>query len=218
MNNDRRSHRFPSWTLGALAPLILGILPLIGSADDPGVAADARLYDQGWILDTVQVAEGPTAGIQRLFASGRFLLPAGDVWQAIPGVGNAGNWPGIKKSILESADEDTTIRGYTLSIPLYADRHYKLRNVHDHERMNLTFTMVPGYGNVREIRGSWTVRAMSDSLTSLEYRLDTDPGVLLIPGFIVRWATTRVIPGTFERIHLVASHPGRPAKASAEIP
>ena len=193
--------------MGALTLLIVGILPLAAPANGPEEVEGKELQDRGWLVDTVQLTEGDRPGIQRLFASGRFLLPAAQVWDAVPGVGDTGTWPGITESVLEASNGDTSIRRYTLSIPLYTDRHYRLRKIHDRDRMSLQFSMVPGYGNVREIKGSWTVRALSDSLTGLEYRLDTDPGVRWIPEFIVRWATKRMIPRTFAQVHRAANGP-----------
>ena len=205
MSNDREPLPRRWRTVGALALLIPGILPLAAPGNGPNTADEKHLLDHGWVVEAVQVAEGDRPGIHRLFASGKFLLPAAEVWDAVPGVGDTGAWPGITESVLESSHGDTSIRRYTLDIPFYPDRRYRLRKIHDRARMNLEFSMVPGYGNVREIKGSWTVRALSDSLTGLEYRLDTDPGVKWIPGFIVRWATTRMIPHTFAQVHRVAN-------------
>ena len=71
--------------------------------------------------------------------------------------------------------------------------------------MEEVFRQVLGYGNVRAINGSWKVTPISDSVTRADYLLDTDPGVRLVPGFIIDWATKRVVPEVYERIYRIAS-------------
>lgn len=191
-------------TVGFSALLILGISPLTAAIGEDDAGIDGHLQERGWVIDSIRVGEGNEPGIQHLFASGRILLPATDVWSALEDRKGRENWPAIKESVLEETRGDTTIRRYKLDVPLYKDRSYKLRNIHDRTRMNLRFSMVPGYGNVDAIEGVWRLTALSDSLTAIEYRVDTDPGVRWVPDFIVRWATKRAIPGTFAHLHAVA--------------
>jgi len=194
-------------TMGALTLLIVGILPLAAPANAPEEAERQELQDRGWLVDTVQLTEGDRPGIQRLFASGRFLLPAAQVWDAGPGVGDTGTWPGITESVLEASNGDTSIRRYTLSIPLYTDRHYRLRKIHDRDRIESAVQHGAGIRQRPGDQGKLDGPRLSDSLTGLEYRLDTDPGVRWIPEFIVRWATKRMIPRTFAQVHRAANGP-----------
>lgn len=204
MSSRERQLLSPRRAPGSLALLILGVLPLTAATGGRHTTVDEHLREYGWAIDSIRVVEGSQPGIQRLLASGRVLLPAADVWTALEDHKGRENWPSIRESVLEEARGDTTIRRYKLNVPLYKDRNYKLRNIHDPSRMNLRFSMVPGYGNVRAIEGSWRLTALSDSLTGIEYRVATDPGVRLIPKFIVRWATKRAIPRTFAHLHAVA--------------
>ena len=90
---------------------------------------------------------------------------------------------------------------YKIPIPIFRDRRYRLRIVNYCARMRKVFQEVPGYGNVRSISGSWQVVPISDSVTRVDYDLETDPGVKLVPGFIVGWATKKVVPSVYERIY-----------------
>ena len=205
MNTHRRPFTSRWRALGSFTLLILGISPFTSATSEHDAGFEEHLREHGWVIDTIQIGEGDRPGIQHLFASGRILLPATDVWSALENRKGRENWPSIKESVLEETRGDTTIRRYKLNVPLYKDRRYKLRNIHDVGRMNLRFSMVPDYGNVQAIDGSWNLTALSDSLTGIEYKLNTDPGVRLIPKFIVRWATKQAIPRTFAHIHGVAN-------------
>ncbi len=104
------------------------------------------------------------------------------------------DWPGLNKIVREYENGDTLISRYELGVPVYADRTYRLRVINDHPNRTMRFQQIHGYGNVREIRGYWSVKAESDTLSMVTYCVYTDPGAKWIPGFIVNWATKREIP------------------------
>lgn len=168
-----------------------------GAADLQG-DRNRELAEQGWTIDEFRVEDADQAGLRRIHAQARFAVPAEAIWQVIRGENRGSTrWPGIKESELLWARGDSTICRYALDVPIFRDRHYDLLNIERRESMILDFEMVPGYGNVAEIQGRWNITPVSDDLSYVEYRLDTDPGVSLVPGFIVRWATRRAIPRSF---------------------
>jgi len=170
-------------------------------ADGVDSEADHFLAEHGWVIDNLALEKTDRTGVRSIRAEARLRIPAEAAWSVISGEGGSKRWPGLNESVLEWSKGDTTIRRYTLGIPIYPDRHYKLRNTMNHERMQYSFQMVPGYGNVHQIQGNWTVTPLSDSTSRVVYELHTDPGVSLIPGFIVNWATKKAFPRTFAHIY-----------------
>ncbi len=166
-----------------------------GVADGATTAEDQRLCQDGWTIDRVTVSGTERPGICHLVVSGRFAIAAAAVWQEIAHQYETG-W-----GTTEYANGDTTMARYKIPIPVLRDRRYRLRIVNHCAMMREDFQEVPGYGNVRSIRGSWQVVPISGSVTRVDYDLETDPGVKLVPGFVIGWATKRVIPSVYERIY-----------------
>ncbi len=186
-------------------------------AADPSEDPEVRLREQGWTIDTLTLTGADTPGVRHLTAVGRIAQPPSLVWKIIEAPDSEeGGWPSVKESIIESENGDTTISRFVVSIPVYKDRRYRLRSIIDRPRMCLYFEMVPGYGNVRAIDGRWEVAALGDSLAQLTYVLDTDPGVKLVPRFIVDWATRKAVPRLFEFVHERAALRSRPGAKMAK--
>jgi hypothetical protein len=187
------------------------------AVDDSASAADLRLRRNGWTVDSITLQGAEIPGLRHLVASGRIAAPARDVWVSVAKPDEQGDgWPSLKDVIIEHSSTDTTIARYTMAVPVYPDRRYRLQSVADHKRMKLDFELIPGYGNVHEIRGYWKISALSDSLTHLVYVLDTDPGVRLIPGFIVDWATRNTIPRSFAYLRDRTLSQGKVAQRTGE--
>jgi hypothetical protein len=187
-----------------LACLVLVALPmapaaLADSADaDSTAKADLQLQENGWTVDSITLIGANAPGVRHLEASGRIAAPSDSVWAVISRPDDEGDhWPSLKDVVVEKATTDTVIARYTMAIPVYPDRHYRLRSVADHKRKRFNFEMLPGYGNVHEIKGYWLVTSLGDSLSRVIYVLDTDPGARLIPGFLIDWATRKTIPRSF---------------------
>jgi hypothetical protein len=174
--------------------------PLLAIADPMVAEGDQRLRENGWTIDTLQITGAERPGVRHLSVRGRFKVPANSVWQAIAYADETA-WPGIDQGALEYENGDTTVARYKISIPVFKDRRYRLRVVNNDSTMFEEFHQVPGYGNVHAIDGTWQVEPISDSLTRVDYELDTDPGVKLVPGFIISWATKRMVPGVYEQIY-----------------
>ncbi|MFB3907481.1 MAG: hypothetical protein ACE15D_03660 [Candidatus Eisenbacteria bacterium] len=192
--------------LATLAFLLLFVglsaaAPAEPASEQPDESSEQKFRNKGWILDRITIEGAERPGVRRLHATGRIALPAFDVWRIIAYNGGAKEWPSVKESIVEKSVGDTLVKRYTVSVPVFKDRRYRLQSIVDDQKRQVRFELVPGYGNVREIRGSWTVLEISDSLTTVLYQLDTDPGVKLIPGFIVSWATKHAVPRLYEFIH-----------------
>lgn len=174
-----------------------------GSPRPERSASDA----QGWRIETIELERSDSPGVRHLVAEGTIEAPARAIWSVIDGPGEGGTkWPGVKETVIEHVAAETTIARYRLDIPVYRDRRYRLRTVSDSEAMLLRFEMIPGYGNVREIRGSWEVTPLTVLRSRVTYTLDTDPGVSLVPKFIVNWATRRAVPRLFAFLHERSSH------------
>jgi hypothetical protein len=169
----------------------------------PGMSAPERdLARNGWTIDAVLLSGAERPGMRRLTASGRIAAPAPLVWAAINNPGrHAGDLPSIKEAIVESVDAETTIARYRMAIPVFKDRRYRLQLVSDPGRMKLRFEMIPGYGNVRALRGHWKVTALGDSLSHLTYVVETDPGVAHVPRFLVDWATRKAVPRFYAAVY-----------------
>jgi len=170
--------------------------------------ADADLAKEGWCIDSVRVSGADEPGFRAVRASARMAVPASSVWGVLSGSVRSEHetWPGIKESILESVSGDTITKRYVVAVPVFKDRRYRLKTVCNASVMQAVFWSVPGYGNVRGIHGSWTVTALADSLTRVDYAAHIDPGMKLVPGFIVSWATKRAVPRLFGYIHDRAAH------------
>ena len=196
-----RSVNFRVAWAAALA-ISLGCLPAAAAADqaDDVRKANEELAKHGWVVDSLRVQGTDQEGIRHLIAHGRVRLPVDAAWDAMANE-NEEDWPGLNDVVREYANGDTLISRYKLGIPVYADRSYRLRIINDHPARTMNFEQIPGYGNVKEIRGYWSAAPLSDSLSTLTYCLYTDPGVRWIPGFIVNWATKREIPHLFAHIY-----------------
>jgi hypothetical protein len=176
------------------------------AAADSSLDADAHLAEHGWSLDSLHVEGIDRPGVRRVTASGRLRLPAQMAWEVILGDKRSEKWPGVEESVKEYVHADTMITRYRLGVPIFKDRRYRMRFLHDRGQRNIQFEMVPGYGNVREARGFWKIVALSDSLTQVLYQVDTDPGMSYIPRFLVNWATKRQIPKIYGHIYEEGSH------------
>jgi hypothetical protein len=192
--------------MGAAAPIAFLVLLSGVTTGTPRLvenptAADLHLREEGWVIDGILLRGTDKPGIRRLLVTGRIAAPAWVVWNVVHDSDRSdGNWPSIKESIVERAEAETTITRCRMAIPIYKDRRYRIRIVSDPARMRLLFDLVPGYGNVREIRGHWTVTPLGGAVSHLTYVLDTDPGVRLVPRFIVDWATRNAIPRLFASV------------------
>lgn len=176
------------------------------AAADSSLNADKHLAEHGWSLDSLHVEGIDRPGVRRVTASGRLRLPARMAWEVILGDKRSEKWPGVEESVREYVHADTMITRYRLGVPIFKDRRYRMRFLHDSAQRNIHFEMVPGYGNVREARGFWKIVALSDSLTQVLYQIDTDPGMSYIPRFLVNWATKRQIPKIYGHIYEEGSH------------
>lgn len=193
-------------TARALAAAI-AVLMLIGAVPRPGSAKDSaaperRLDGSGWAIDGISLRGTDRPGVRHMLVTGRIAAPPWLVWNVIRNtVRVRGASPDIKEAIVELAAADTTITRFKMAVPFYRDRRFRLRQVSDSRCMSLRFDMVPGFGNVREIRGRWIVGPSGDGSSRLTYMLDTDPGARLVPSFIVDWATRKAVPRFYESVY-----------------
>jgi hypothetical protein len=191
-----------------LAAALLGILllrPIAARADEQDDARDANasLAEHGWVVDSLHIEGTDRPGLRHLIAKGRLRLPGEAIWKAMANEKDR-DWPGLNNIVREYENGDTLISRYELGVPVYADRTYRLRVINDHANRTMHFDQIHGYGNVREIRGYWSVDEASDTLSSVTYCVYTDPGVKWIPGFIVNWVTKREIPHLFSHLYVAS--------------
>ena len=194
-----------NWLVAAVVASLLTLGPIAVRGDDADDAreADKDLAKQGWVVDSLHLEGGDQPGVRHFLAVGRIRLPVDPVWLAMANQ-NDQDWPGLNDVVREYANGDTMISRYKLGVPIYADRVYRLRVVNDHPTRTMMFDQIPGYGNVKEIKGRWSTSALSDTLSLVTYDLYSDPGVKWIPGFIVNWVTKREIPHVFEHLYKAA--------------
>jgi len=179
-------------------------LPAADLRDRPSDEAEAadselQLQRQGWVIDSLEVQGANLPGVRHLVASGRIAAPPESVWEAIASPPNPDEkWPNLKEMVLERVSRDGYIARYTMAVPIYADRRYRLRTSADPSRRRFTFEMLPGYGNVHQIRGYWDVAPLGESDTRVTYVLDVDPGVKFVPEPIIDWVIRNAVPHSFE--------------------
>lgn len=208
------------------AAAILALIAVLAANPAGGAAAEAdsiekadlQLRQNGWVVDSITIQGAEEPGVRHLIASGRIAAPARDVWNIVSEPDdNCDNWPSLREVVVERMTADTTVSRYIMSVPIYPDRRYRLRSVADRVRMKFDFEMVPGYGNVHTIKGYWQVTALRDSVSRVDYVLDTDPGVKLVPGFIVSWATRKTIPRSFAYLKEQTLKPPRMRRQQSEV-
>lgn len=184
--------------------LLLGtlfiVLPLLANAVPDEAERERQLQERGWTIDELEVKGADQPGVRRLTVTGRIAVAAPAVWYAIA-YENETSWPGVDQGVVEYQSGDTTIARYKISVPVFRDRRYRLQVVNDDANMREIFHQIPGYGNIRASDGYWQVYPVSDSVSRVDYLLDTDPGVKLVPGFIISWATKRMVPDLYEHIY-----------------
>lgn len=182
---------------------------------DMAKSAEFQLSSRGWALDSITIQGADVPGVRHLVASGRIAAPPRDVWAAVSCLPDPGDkWPSVKEIVVERVGLDMTIARYTMAVPVFPDRHYRLRSTANPAQMRLSFEMIPGYGNVHEIRGYWQVVSLGDSLSRVIYVLDADPGVRLVPRFIIDWATRHTAPRSFAFLRELARAHSRSSGAS----
>jgi hypothetical protein len=196
---------------------LLGLLGVPAFADDAsepdaqdlavrasGAEAGSRLESEGWVIDKLELSGIGKPGVRKLYVLGRIRVTAQAAWNAIA-YSNDDDWPGLKEAAIERQNGDSLFGRYAISVPVFRDRRYRLVTVNKDSSMTETFWKIPGYGNVNTIDGRWQVAPISASECSVEYILCTDPGMKLIPGFIINWATKRAVPGLFEHVYRAAN-------------
>ena len=62
MNTHRRHRPFRWRLMGTLALLVLGIPPLATATGEPEPKLERHLRENGWVIDSIQVAEGSRPG------------------------------------------------------------------------------------------------------------------------------------------------------------
>lgn len=116
-------------------------------------------------------------------------------------------------TLLRRVDSETVICGGTAIVPFPArDRngHFRVRNYmttfNGIESFVSTFQYVDGSGNLNDMFGYWVLQpyGKNGEHTILKHVLNVDIGGWL-PGFLVRWATGRILPDTIFGIRQVLS-------------
>lgn len=104
-------------------------------------------------------------------------------------------------------DGDAVLVSGMTDIPMLPDRSWQIRTTSAQRTVGgqpawvLSWTYVPGSGNLSDTFGYWLVYALPDDpeWTLVRYVVNADAG-LPIPDSIINWATNRTLPTLFARL------------------
>ena len=114
--------------------------------------------------------------------------------------GTSGWFPDLYDTRLVSADADGYRCSGSTDLPWpLADRAWSIdveREHLDDGSWRVSFSYVPGSGNLAEMRGAYVLRAAGTG-TRVEYVADIDLG-FWVPQALIDWATRQILPGILD--------------------
>lgn len=78
--------------------------------------------------------------------------------------------------------------------------HRWVLNTIHHDRPNFIARFKRLEGTIREVEGRWELRARQDGTSFLRYGVRMDPGLELVPSWVVPWATSIVVPDILKSV------------------
>ncbi len=206
-------HRFAGrMTAAALAAAVIGTLPALAARPDcckqqdivrpdfdpdllagfETTAAERRNEERGKV--TVRIQDTPKATMKVVQSETIVHAPADSVWNVIL---DYDFYPTLFDRMERS--ETTLKRGdwehhYTVvQYPWPWGKRWVLNTIH-HDRARLVTRFKRLEGSIREVEGRWELTEKPRGVTVLRYGVRMDPGLELIPRWVVPWATSIVVP------------------------
>jgi|SRR6185295_8245807 len=179
------------------------VLVLAPASSEPRLPGEAHPTPTGtvWVEMAFAGADKPREGIGR----GVIEAPPERVWRALTDYAHWNEFmPYLERSDVQPQADGSVLSAHALDFPPpVGELRYRVRFVHSVEAApagrvwRLRWAAVPGSGNVKDHRGSWTLTALPADRTLAVCRLYTEPG-----GFTPRWAmdrgTARMLPWIFD--------------------
>lgn len=179
-------------------PAVILTTILVASVADAGSFCNASrealsTLDGEEIAVSLREVEGSDA--KEGCALGVIDAPAEQVFAVLDDPGSFGEFmPHVELSEVEEAAGGVVLNHQVLDLPFpIRNRHYTVRLESRPpapelpDRWEITWSYVPGSGNVNENEGAWTLLRLSAERTLAAYRVHTDPG-----GLIPKWALNRI--------------------------
>lgn len=199
------AHLRASMVVVAVVAGVLALCPPPASASSSDFCMPSTELAQELPGDTVKVSlrevEGSAA--KEGCALGVIEAPAAQVFAVLSDAGRFPEFmPHVQVSEVETTADGEILNHQVLDLPFpISNRHYTIRlqryppPPQHPDRWEITWTYVPGSGNVNENRGGWSLLALAADRTLAAYRVHTDPA-----GFIPKWALTRVTRKTLPNV------------------
>lgn len=170
------------------------LLVLLAGAAFPGEVRDTPT-GKVWVEMVASRPDQPKEGVGR----GWIDAPPERVFRALT---DYAHWhefmPFMEESGARPQPDGSVIGAHLLHLPrLLGDRRYRVRFTQKIDAASgvqtwrVTWSYIPGSGNLKDHHGSWTLTAAGPGKTLAVLRLETDPG-----GASPRWAVERGIAGT----------------------
>ncbi len=150
----------------------------------------------------VSIEKTEIKGVKKAIVEGVLDIDICRTWKAILSLDR---WHGIKEKIVEYNQNDTLIIYSELDLPtiFLANRKYVLKCVADNENYIFSWTHVKDRGNIKECYGVWELSPVDSSgtRTYAKYTVYSDPGLKMIPRFLVDWATKNALPNLIPELY-----------------
>ncbi len=188
---------------------------------EPG-AKDRRAQERGKV--TVQIRDTSTTTMKVVQSEAIVRAPVDAVWAVIT---DYDTYPDLfermerSETMLKQGDWEhhfTVVR-----YPWPWGNRWVLNTIH-HDRSKLVARFKRLEGSIREVEGRWELREKGPSTTVLRYGVRMDPGLELIPTWVIPWATSIIVPDILKSVakeaeirwaRTPAAAPGTPAGAGA---
>lgn len=138
--------------------------------------------------------------IYHLDVYGLIEAPAESVWNAVTSYDEYHRFlPLVVESDIRRRTLGSTWQYVKMQPPWPLHAHWMVNiNVEDRTAGTVSWTMADG--NLRFERGYWHIAPLGPAKTRLQYHLTVDPWLDIVPGWLVEFATRRVLPDVIKGI------------------
>lgn len=177
--------------------ILAGTTTLAAWAATPAFALSESELQSGKV--DVQLIDHGNGKLKEVKATGLIKAPPGKVWQLLTNYGGYRSFmPRVSSSTLESRSGNSAVATMKLDLPIpFKGTWYTNRYTENPGAFTFKWNMVKG--SIKHNEGSWQLKPHG-SHTLAVYTVRTDPGVPLIPKWVVDTATKQTVPSIFEAI------------------
>lgn len=136
---------------------------------------------------------------KQIYATAYLDVPPQKVWKAITSYSNYRHFmPRVSSSKIETRKGNVAIATMKLDVPFpFNGTWYTNRYTENPKAMTVQWKMLKG--SLKSNSGGWTLKPQGKG-TLATYRVTTDPGVALIPSWVVNQVTKRTVPNIFKGV------------------